>query len=147
MQSNNNSTDPIKDILDSISGKGSDSLNTHEDEFVFGAADEPKGLVFDDTPHSEEEPEKETEKSQPKLNFEISDEAAKKPVELAVPEKFQPAEKYDTPSYEEEKPRIFTTYVPRFTDASLNYRMKGEGVRSSLRLKTAKRLIPLRRKK
>lgn len=126
MQSNNNSTDPIKDILDSISGKGSDSLNTHEDEFVFGAADEPKGLVFDDTPHSEEEPEKETEKSQPKLNFEISDEAAKKPVELAVPEKFQPAEKYDTPSYEEEKPRIFTTYVPRFTDASLNYRMKGE---------------------
>ena len=46
--------------------------------------------------------------------------------EFSIPESFEIDEKYSTPAAENESTGIFATYVPRFTEASENYRMAGE---------------------
>lgn len=46
--------------------------------------------------------------------------------EFGVPEAFEVNEKYNTPLRENERTRIYTTYVPRFTGASDSYRMKND---------------------
>ena len=43
--------------------------------------------------------------------------------EFDIPESFRVDSDYDKPLKEEEPPRIWTTYVPRFTEVSDNYRM------------------------
>lgn len=76
------------------------------------------GLVFEDCDSASEETP-----APPKVSFEASAEPEEKPVELSVPEKFEVNAKYDTAFQVEDAPRIITTYVPRFTEASENYRM------------------------
>lgn len=121
MQNNSNSNDHIKNILDSLSGVGAQLSDSFESELVFEKNSSPKGLVFDDSEDADEPvPEK------PNLSFEIAQQAEEPSVELSVPEKFVADEKYSSQIKEEEKPRIIATYVPRFTEASLNYRMAGE---------------------
>lgn len=43
--------------------------------------------------------------------------------EFSLPESFEVSERYNTPSSDNEKTKIWTTYIPRFTDVSENYRM------------------------
>ena len=46
--------------------------------------------------------------------------------EFSIPQVFAPDERYDTPPTEDISSKIRTPYVPRFTDASKNYRMKDD---------------------
>ena len=46
--------------------------------------------------------------------------------EFLIPTTFRVDEKYNTPSVVEERRTMYATYVPKFTDASENYRMAGE---------------------
>ena len=86
-----------------------------EVEFIFGEEKEECGLVFEDV--GEVNVQSSTE---PKVTFnEISHEGK----EISVPEKFELTPKYDTESRREEAPRAFSVYVPRFTEASENFRM------------------------
>lgn len=89
-------------------------------EFEFGESQEPAGLVFEgadvvaavpETPASATHtPPTEKTVSAPKEEF-------------SIPESFEVNEKYNTPASENEKTKIWTTYVPRFTEVSDNYRM------------------------
>ena len=120
MQNNGkNSSESIAEILNIIKA---DTSSQHVSEFVFGAEEEEPILIFDDS----DEPEVSEPKPAPVavVDFEPKEEAP--PVELFVPEKFEVNEKYDTPAVTEEAPRIYTTYVPRFTDVSEKYRMKND---------------------
>lgn len=99
-------------------------FDSQEGGLVF-EKDEAPGLVFEavtaeeaaPTPVAEPEvkaPEKEPEKENPA------------PAQFSVPETFTPDEKYDKPLPTVERPRIYTTYMPRFTGAGDNYRMKND---------------------
>ncbi len=66
------------------------------------------------------------DEEKPRLSFEVAEKAEPNPVELSVPDKFEADEKYSSPIVDEAMPRIRTTYVPRFTEVSQNYRMAGE---------------------
>ncbi len=46
--------------------------------------------------------------------------------EFGIPETFTVNEKYNTPVRDNERTRIYTTYVPRFTEVSETYRMKND---------------------
>ncbi len=99
-------------------------------EFTFGVEPEAGdgetveyGLVFDD---SGEEDEPEPKPAAPKISFETVEKPEEHPVEISVPDKFVVNEKYDTKLSAEEAPRIITTYVPTFTGAGDNYRMKDD---------------------
>ena len=119
VQDNSGST---KNIFDALDGTDSEGTVT---EFVFGVEPEEEkdeageGVVF---VFGEESEEEKKEKSAPKLSFDDAEEV--RPVELSVPEKFKVDERYNVPVSSDEAPRIITTYVPRFTDASLNYKMR-----------------------
>jgi len=126
---NNNSNDDIKNILDSLSGGGIEHSSPYEAEFVFGEKNAPKGLVFDDSAVAEA-PESEKQN----LSFELAKE--ERAAELSVPDKFVADEKYSSEIQDEAKPRIIATYVPRFTEASLNYRMAGEKRQDFVKVKT-----------
>ena len=122
MQGKNvNSSDAIEEILVKLNEENTADKSDTEFEFVFGAEESASGLVFDDSPNKEEEDKREEPVS--KINFEIVSEPEEKIKEFSVPEKFEVSDKYNTVPTTEESPRIITTYVPRFTEASENYRM------------------------
>ena len=79
-------------------------------EFEFGEAN-PKGLVFEFVPVNEAE-----DSERPDTKTEISE-------EFSVPDAFDANEKYNTPLDADGATKIWTTYVPRFTEVSENYRM------------------------
>ena len=76
--------------------------------------DEQGGLVFtgeaDITPEPEPEPEPDPTPTE----------------EFSIPDSFEPEEKYASTSFVEDPFGMKTTYVPRFTGVSENYRMKGD---------------------
>lgn len=132
----NQPTEEIEDILAKIKEEykvGNITESKNQDgatEFVF--RDEPHGLVFE-----EEKPRTpsllEHEKTAPKVEEPVLVDPEKEkrenetPLprgeEFLVPENFSVNEKYNTPVAEEDRPRIWTTYLPRFTEVSENYRM------------------------
>ncbi len=102
-----------------------------ETEGLVFEREEPAGLVFEavkcDEPAREEAaPETslppEDENSKPEMPAEETAESA----EFGIPEAFEVNEKYNKPLPTQERTRIHTTYVPRFTEASENYRMKND---------------------
>ncbi len=122
MQDNTNPKD-IKEILDDISSEEKENSVELATEFVFesGIAPEPEtGLVFDDS-GEEEEPEETV--PAPDVKFEAAEASEERNPEFLMPAKFEVNKKYDTQIKIEEAPKIFTTYVPTFTEASENYRM------------------------
>ncbi len=79
------------------------------------------GLVFENMAIVDDKDEgKEAQKSAPRDTEEKSEEAED---EFALPDIFQIDEKYNTPPTPDTPTTIFRTYVPKFTDASENYRM------------------------
>ncbi len=110
--------DFIKEILGELADDGSQQTGDGG-ELVFGERDDSTGLVFELSTDEDDVPQV----SEPKLSFEEVDQADEHPVELSVPTKFEVNEKYNAPLPTEDAPRIITTYVPRFTEASENYRM------------------------
>lgn len=129
-------TEEIEDILKQIKeeykvGTITESKNKEgATEFVF--REEPHGLVFEEEKKTGS-PLLEHEKNAPKVEESVlvDPEKEKKknetPLpageEFLVPENFSVNEKYNTPVAEEDRPRIWTTYLPRFTEVSENYRM------------------------
>ncbi len=103
-EKNSNSSDSVKAILDKISGKTSSSKSS---DFNFG----DKG--------------KSTSRKPSGVKFESADKPAVKKTEYSFPDKYNPGPKYNSVSASAtgNTPRITTTYVPKFTGASLNYRM------------------------
>ena len=141
---NNNSPQAIKDILGNIAESEKSKNGVRETEFVFGEVLQTSGLVFDD---SDEEQEELVSEQKPQVKFETVKKEVPKEVEFAVPEKFEVNKKYDTPQQQiEDAPRIITTYVPRFTEASDTYRMAGDTrpkfVRETVSDKPKKSVIP-----
>ncbi len=115
------------------------------EEFVFSA--DGTGLVFDkelpagETPAAEAQPEGESakrgsldayEKDAPRVeevtlvskteNVVIPVDLPADAEEFSLPSSFKVNEKYNTPILEERR-TVYSTYVPKFTDASENYRM------------------------
>ncbi len=118
MQDNKNS---MKNIFDAAMGKEAEDCT----EFVFGSdpGEEEKaedGVEFSFGTEAIEETD--AKKNGTKLEFD--DKKEERAPEFSVPERFVVDEKYDVPSSYDEAPRIITTYVPRFTDASRNYKMR-----------------------
>lgn len=117
--------DNIREILEKI--KRENDLNAQKSEkveleFDFSEENRDGGLVFEDfgtelpideiiTPEKNDEPTPEP----------VKEESAE---EFSVPESFGEEIKEESlPLREEEPVRIWTTYIPRFTEASENYRM------------------------
>lgn len=118
MQDNNStSSDSIKEILDEIS-KSEENNSTFEAEFVFGDASGADAFDFDDSDKSGDQ-----NRSTPNFSSEESQKTEEEPVELSVPEKANTEKKQEAKQDSANAPRIFTTYVPRFTDVSETYRM------------------------
>ncbi|HBJ18315.1 MAG TPA: hypothetical protein DDY70_01010, partial [Clostridiales bacterium] len=129
-------TEQIEDILNQIKEEykvGAITETKNEEgatEFVF--REEPHGLVFEEEKPTAS-PLLEHEKNAPKVEESVlvDPEKDKKKKEtplpageeFLVPENFSVNEKYNTPVAEEDRPRIWTTYLPRFTEVSENYRM------------------------
>lgn len=139
----------IKDILEKTEndikeGKITRKSGDSGEEFLF--AGESGGLVFDkEVPPSAESPkEKEEEcvKQEPLITYEKNaprveevtvvskseDKVIKLDIpadanEFSVPTTFVVDEKYNTTFAGEERRSVYSTYVPKFTDASENYRM------------------------
>lgn len=119
-EKNYGSSDSIKNILDEMREK--DKAKSNAEEYVIGEESSVRGLVFDYSDEDDTVPRQVV----PKVSFEQTREPDEKPVEFFVPEKFEVNVKYDTPTEVEDAPRIVTTYVPRFTEASENYRMSDD---------------------
>ncbi len=102
-------------------------------EFTFEDPEMTGGLVFEtaspavSSEKNEEKPETPVveEKAEQNPNPAAKD-SSEQGEEFAVPEAFFVNEKYNTPIRDNERTRIYTTYVPRFTEASENYRMKDD---------------------
>ncbi len=108
--------DFIKEILGSSPSDSDDGAT----EFVFGEEPVESGLVFDD---ADEKPAAEIEEKP-------VPEKEEKAVEFSVPEEFTVDEKFDVPTVSEgSTPKFYAPYVPRFTEASLNYKMADESSR------------------
>ena len=129
MQENKDSARNIFDVIDGAS-------HAEETEFVFGKepeeANEPSDAVvfdFGTAPATSKKKGDARGKSSPasaKTGLRFDDSVEERPKEFSVPDRFKVDERYNLPSGTEEAPRIITTYVPRFTDASRNYRMRDE---------------------
>ena len=87
-------------------------------EFIVSEEKEESGLVFEDAAEVNAQVP-----ALPKLTFNDASHEEKENKEISVPEKFEVNSKYDTESKTEERPRVFTAYVPRFTEVSENFRM------------------------
>jgi len=133
---NSTSSDSVKNILDKMTAENKEAVIA--EEFVFGKEPVGSGLVFDDSDDGDEV----TAESSPRVTFEVPPPPPEKTVEFSVPEKFEVNKKYDTDVRVEYTPRIVTTYVPRFTDASLNYRMADEPRQSFVKLTDKKAANP-----
>lgn len=134
---NEGNAEQIEDILERIKEEyrvGSITETKSESgatEFVF--REEPKGLVFEEVGR-DPSPLAAHEKNAPRVEKTVlvdREEKAEEPPrsaeeEFLVPESFDPNEKYNTPIAEEERPRIWTTYLPRFTEVSETYRMAND---------------------
>jgi len=107
---------------DNINGIISKSKIQDGVEFVFGTpeSEEDEGLVFETAV-----PEKEPEPNVSRLSFEHIEEEEKR-IEFSVPDKFRAKTDLKKSSASEEAPRIRTTYVPNFTGAADNIKMKGD---------------------
>lgn len=146
----------IKDILDKSENDIKEGKITHRsadggaEEFVFSGGG--IGLVFDkelparapEAQAPKAEPEVEEERGAPLSDYEknlprveqvtvVASEEAKvidldKPAgaeEFSLPKSFVVDERFNTPIVEERR-TLYSTYVPKFTDASENYRMASE---------------------
>ncbi len=126
-EKNDNSADAIYEIIGKMPA-GSASDTPLETELVFGSEASESGLVFDDCANDENISDMEDiiEEASSSVNFETVDVSKQKTEEFSIPDKFEVNAKYDTKVKCEDAPRVFTAYVPRFTEASENYRMAGE---------------------
>jgi len=130
VQDNSGSTKNIFDAIDESIAEGEVT------EFVFGeepeeAKDPSDAVVFNfgREPESTEKKENGTAKKAPegaKTGLRFDDSVEPRRVEFSVPDRFKVDERYNLPTGTEEAPRIITTYVPRFTDASRTYRMRDD---------------------
>ena len=84
---------------------------------AFEIAEDDEGFVFD----SEADITPELVKNEPVAEQAIEEDEIKE--EFSVPETFEVNQKYASTSFIEDPIRIRTTYVPRFTEVSENYRM------------------------
>ena len=143
-----NSNEEIKEIVEILSNIDADVNNAEaidaasdasapEREFEYGKRAKSTGLVFESAPVEEfkkndlrdqiqlppPEPDRIIEDDPEPVAEEPAKLAVEEPDEFTIPEAFLVNEKYNTPSDTDSSPRIFRTYVPRFTEASEKYRM------------------------
>ena len=128
----NKNGESIKDILERINTEP-DSVAESENggvlEFEF-KGESSGGLVFeygDDTDaESEKEESPKLDKKPEQTVTEVKEETKPAEVEseeFSIPDAFVVSEKYNTPATPDTPSRIWTTYVPRFTEVSEKYRM------------------------
>ncbi len=85
-------------------------------EFEFISEASAGGLVFEDESKPAAEVQEQTEPENSDSNTDSGE-------EFTIPESFEINEKYNTPASNNEQTTIWSTYVPRFTEVSENYRM------------------------
>ena len=111
----------IKKILDKINAGTDSEKDSLEGELEI-EFDEKVGLVF-----SEEEPPVVTEKrAEPEAPINTPVTPLEIVEEFSLPESLEISPRYDTPTTPDVTARIFTTYVPRFTEVSDTYRMSDD---------------------
>ncbi len=95
-------------------------------EFTFDAPSPKDGLVFETKESSSfsEPATQEPKKPERQAEAKSADDGGAE--EFTVPEAFSVNEKYNTPIKSNERTRIYTTYVPRFTGIADTYRMKDD---------------------
>ena len=107
-------------------------VSHHTMEFDFSDSNEEKevtGLVFEEADSLKiEEGENILKNSDTEMPKEVKEAelSEQRDDEFSIPDEFVVNEKYNTPTLEEEQAKIWTTYLPRFTGASDNYRMKND---------------------
>ena len=115
-----NEKNDVKEILEKLNkeSKPRDTEDNAPREFNFEISN---GLIFEFVEENEEPQEPKIEKRAK------ADEQPDEPAEeFSVPDVFEVNEKYNTPETPNSEIKIWTTYVPRFTEVSDTYRMKGD---------------------
>ena len=108
-----------------------------EDDAGLVFENEEGGLVFESVPHVTEKPEQSEPVAEKPVEVKAEEKKAEKvneaprtedtaSSEFGIPDVFEVNEKFNKPLPQQERTRIYTTYVPRFTGASDNYRMKND---------------------
>lgn len=114
MQEKNNPSQPTNNTSNPLLENG----KVPKVEFIFAEEKEEEGLVFEDLTDCDSKVAVTS-----RLRFNEAPHEAKESKEISVPEKFEVNSKYATEEKQEEAPRVFTAYVPRFTEVSENFRM------------------------
>lgn len=113
------------DYVDAAVSEKSTKDGTIELEFN---NDTHAGLVFEDDTNASTEPEALAEVTAPEEDVlvEVDVPASTTVEEFEIPDSREVNANFDRLSREAEQTKIFTTYIPRFTEVSENYRMAGE---------------------
>lgn len=118
---NGERTDALEFDFDAASSGGLVFETEKKQTFVFGGTASAPVTESADTPAAE------AQKNERPAQKEQREQApAEQREEFGVPETFEVNEKYNTPLRENERTRIYSTYVPRFTGVSDSYRMKDD---------------------
>lgn len=117
-----NQNSDIKNIIDKMSsGKEAPGPDgSYEFEFGEPAPKNDGGLVFEFVEEAVSSP---TPPAPKREAAPVKDPEAE---EFSIPDVFEVSEKYNTPATPDITSRIWTTYVPRFTEVSETYRMKND---------------------
>ncbi len=117
MEKNINNSEQIDDILNIVSEM---PVANKDSNLVYEVDDDNPGLVFELSDREEdcEEPAVEFEYKKPQIKV-VKEESK----EFFVPEEIKFEDKVNITFKEDEKPTVYTTYVPRFTGVGDNYRM------------------------
>lgn len=119
-----NERNDVKEILEKINKKNDDKISENDSlptEFTFDF-EADTGLVFEFVPEETVKPEAQKAPEKKAEKEEISEPKE----EFYLPDVFEVSEKYNTPATPNTEIKIWTTYVPRFTEVSETYRMIGD---------------------
>lgn len=118
----------IEKIIESINKKAEGKEEPTDTGLVFEVqSPEDEGAKSEPTPELPEEPK-------PEVQTPVKE-------EFSVPDVFSVSEEYNTPQSEDYSNHIHMTYVPRFTDASEKYRMRGDATPKSPATDTQKKPV------
>lgn len=108
--------------VDYVDGGVSEKSNANGTlELEFGK-ESRGGLVFEDG--ADDAVEAKSVVEEPSVS--LTDETSADTEEFLIPDSQEVSARFDSLAREVEKTKIFTTYIPRFTEVSENYRMAGE---------------------
>ncbi|MBQ8879844.1 MAG: hypothetical protein IJY69_03260 [Clostridia bacterium] len=101
-------------------------IETDDNSAASEKAEESVSAVITSESDQSKKSDREEEKAKPKRVPPVRRREEPASDEFHIPDVFSVDERYDTPATPDTPSRIWTTYVPRFTEASEKYRMNGD---------------------